>query len=70
MKTKMKKILSIALPILGLTTSLAIAAPMIVSCSDSGSSQDSNQPQEPTNQGNGSGAIQTIKTTPKNKYAS
>lgn len=67
MKTKLKKILSIALPLVGLTTSIVVAAPFIVSSSDG---DNENKPQTSSNLDNGgSKPIQIIKLTPKNKYA-
>lgn len=64
MKTKLKKILSIALPLVGLTASLAIATPMIVSCSNGGGEPE--KPQTPSNPGSGGngGGVTTPETKP------
>lgn len=49
---KLKRLLSIALPILGIATATAVAAPLVVSCSSSSPEQ---KPSTPDNGGNGSG---------------
>lgn len=61
MKTKIKKILSVALPIIGLGAALTIATPFIVSCSNG---SESEKPSNPENGNGGTTPIQTIKSTP------
>lgn len=66
MKTKLKKLLSIALPIFGIVTTTAIAAPLVVSCSSSSPEQKPSTPDNGDNGSSGSNngkgsAIQTIK---------
>lgn len=64
MKTKLKKILSITLPLVGLTASAIVAAPMIVSCSNnSGEPEKPQTPSTPGSGGNG-GGITTPETKP------
>lgn len=63
MKTKLKKILSITLPLVGLTASVVVAAPMIVSCSNNGGEPE--KPQTPSNPVAPDNGLKVVKVSPK-----